>query len=54
MIQQFDSLIDLMQAFPSEQAAIDHFRVVRWRDGAFCPHCGSEKIYHFADNRTHK
>lgn len=54
MIQQFDSLIDLMQAFPTEQAAIDHFRSIRWGDGAFCPHCGSDKIYHFSDNRTHK
>ena len=54
MIQQCDSLIDLMQVFPNEQAAIDYFRAIRWRDGAFCPHCGSEKIYHFADNRTHK
>lgn len=54
MIQQFDSLNDLMRAFPSEQAAIDHFRAIRWRDGAFCPRCSSDKIYHFSDNRTHK
>ena len=43
-----------MEAFPDEQAAIDHLRSIRWRDGAYCPHCGSTKIYHFSDNRTHK
>ena len=54
MIKQFDSLVDLMMAFPNELAAIDHFRAIRWRDGAFCPHCNSGKVYHFADNKTHK
>lgn len=54
MIKQFNSLIELMAAFPTEQAAVDHFRSVRWQNGAYCPHCKSEKIYHFADNRTHK
>lgn len=54
MIQQFDSLFDLMEAFPTEQAAIDHFRAIRWKNGAFCPHCNSEKIYHFNDGKNHK
>lgn len=54
MIKQFDSLVDLMMAFPNEQAVIDHFRAVRWRDGAFCPHCNSEKVYHFSDGKSHK
>lgn len=54
MIKQFNSLVDLMMAFPNEQAAIDHFRAIRWRDGAFCPHCNSVKVYHFSDGRSHK
>ncbi len=54
MIKQFNSLVDLMMAFPNEQAAIDHFRAIRWRDGAFCPHCNSEKVYHFSDGKSHK
>ena len=54
MLQQFDSLFDLMDAIPDEQAAIDHFRAIRWKNGAFCPHCGSATVYHFSDNRTHK
>ena len=54
MIQQFDSLLQMMEAFPDEQTCIDHLRAIRWRDGAYCPHCGGTKIYHFSDNRTHK
>lgn len=54
MIKQFDTLIQMMTAFPDEQSAIDHFTAIRWKNGAFCPHCGSTKIYHFSDARTHK
>lgn len=52
--QQFETLLQMMQALPDEQTAIDHFRAIRWRHGAFCPHCGSIKVYHFSDRRTHK
>ena len=54
MIQQFDSLTELMEVFSDEQVCIDHLRAIRWQDGAYCPHCGSTKVYHFADKRTHK
>ncbi len=54
MFQHFDSLFEMMDAIPDEQAAIDHFRAIRWKNGAYCPHCGSVKVYHFKDNRTHK
>ena len=54
MIQEFDSLFDLFEAIPDEQAAIDHFKAIRWKNGEFCPHCGHEKLYHFSDGRTHK
>lgn len=52
--QQFNSLIEMMRKLPDEQAAIDHFTAIRWKQGAFCPHCGSTKVYHFSDKRTHK
>lgn len=52
--QQFDTLIQMMTAVPDEQAAIDHFTAIRWQDGAFCPLCGSGRVYHFSDRRTHK
>ena len=49
MIQQFDSLYEVMQVFGQEQKCIDHFRAIRWKEGAFWPHCGSTKVYHFSD-----
>jgi transposase-like protein len=54
MLAHFDSLFDLMEAFPDEQTCIDHLRSIRWRDGEFCPHCGSNRIYHFSDRKTFK
>jgi transposase-like protein len=52
--KEFSSLLELTRALPDEQSAIDHFTAIRWRDGAFCPYCGSTKVYHFSDKRTHK
>jgi transposase-like protein len=54
VIKQFDSLFDLMDAFPDEQACVDHLRAIRWRDGEFCPHCGGTRIYYFSDRKTFK
>jgi transposase-like protein len=54
MIQQFDSLMQLMEAFPDEQTCIDHLRAIRWANGPYCPLCGGTRIYHFSDRRTHK
>lgn len=48
------SLYDFFEQFPDEQSAIDHLRSIRWKDGAFCPHCGSKRVMHFSDRRTHK
>ena len=52
--QHFDTLFQMMAAFPDEQAAIDHFTAIRWKEGAYCPHCGSQRVYHFSDGRNHK
>lgn len=54
MLKSFNSLLQMMQAIPDEQTAIDHFTAIRWKRGAFCPACGSTKVYHFSDKRTHK
>ena len=53
-MKQFDTLLQMMAAFPDEQSAVDHFTALRWKDGAYCPHCGSTKVYHFSDKRNHK
>ena len=54
MLKNFDSLFDLMDAFPDEQSCIDHLRSIRWQNGEFCPHCGCNRIMHFADKKTFK
>ena len=54
MLKKFDSLFDLMKAFPDEQACIDHLKSIRWAKGAFCPHCGKKRIYTFSDKQTFK
>ncbi|HEY1796660.1 MAG TPA: IS1595 family transposase [Stellaceae bacterium] len=54
MLQHFDTLDELTAAFPDEQTCVEHFRAIRWAHGAFCPYCGSTRIYHFADRRAHK
>jgi len=53
-IREFASLFDLFEAFPDEQAAIDHLTAIRWKNGAYCPHCGSARVMHFSDKKTHK
>ncbi len=53
-MREFTSLVDLTSRVRNEQAAIDYFTAIRWRNGAFCPYCGSTKVYHFGNKRTHK
>lgn len=53
MFHQFDSLISVAQVFSDEKKCVNHFRSVRWPSGVACPHCGSMKVYHLADD-THK
>ncbi len=53
-MKTFNTLLQMMAAFPDEQSAIDHFTAIRWKGGEFCPYCGSVRVYHFSDKRTHK
>ncbi|HXQ17160.1 MAG TPA: IS1595 family transposase, partial [Caulobacteraceae bacterium] len=54
MKTDFASLYELFEAIPDERAAIDHFNAIRWKHGAFCPYCGSDKVYHFKAPGIHK
>ncbi len=55
MIQEFNSLIDMLKVFSNEQKCIDHFSAIRWINGIYCPHCQSRrKIYKFSDSRRYK
>ncbi len=54
MKREIKSLYEFFEVFPDEQAAIDHLRAIRWKDGAFCPYCKSTRVMHFSDKKTHK
>jgi len=54
VIAQFESLYDMMEAFPDEQSCHDHLRAIRWKNGEFCPHCGHDKVWHFENQRSFK
>jgi transposase-like protein len=54
MLPQFESLVDMLERFPTEQSYIDYLTEVRWHDGVFCPFCGSRKVYHFSNQKMHK
>lgn len=51
---KFNSLVEMLRAFPDEQSCADHLKAVRWREGEYCPHCGCTKVYHFKDGKTYK
>ena len=43
----YDSLVDLLEAFPDEEACIKHLEKIRWPDGVIvCGHCGSSRKIH--------
>lgn len=54
MKRPITSLYEFFEVFPDEQSVIDHLRAIRWRDGAYCPHCASKRVMHFSDKKTHK
>lgn len=57
MLRHFDSLLDLCDAFPTEQHCIDHLTAIRWRLGKFCALCGNadeKRIGTLTGTNTHK
>lgn len=51
----FGSLFELLEKFSDEKKCIEFFTQIRFKNGAFCPHCGSvRKIHHFSDGKRHK
>ena len=52
MVENNTSLIAFTQRFATPEACIEHLEKIRWKDGEFCPHCGSmRKIYKCKDWR---
>jgi transposase-like protein len=54
LIEDFDSLFELMEYFKDEATCIKYLVSQRWKDGIHCPHCGMEKIYSFSDGKRYK
>ena len=50
-----ESLLEFTRRFATVDACIVHLEAIRWKNGAFCPHCGSAgRIYHYSDGRRHR
>lgn len=54
MKTEFASLYQLFETIPDEAAAVAHFRAIRWKNGSFCPYCGSTKVYDLRGGNRHK
>jgi len=54
MPAEFSSLIELFDAIPDEDAAVNYFKAIRWARGEFCAYCGHKKVYGFSNGRTWK
>ncbi|MDE2845228.1 MAG: IS1595 family transposase [Gemmatimonadota bacterium] len=38
------NLIEVIRRFPDQQACIDHLEAIRYKNGAYCPHCGGMNV----------
>lgn len=46
--------MDLLEAFPTEQACVQYLINVRHNGKMDCPHCNNSKVYSFKDGKTFK
>lgn len=53
-LPKFTNLVQLMQYFADENVYLEHLKQMRWKDGAYCPHCGCRKVYSFSDGKRYK
>lgn len=47
----FESISDLIRAFPTEQSCIDHLEAIRWNGNVISPFDSSSKVYKCKGNR---
>src|SRR5271170_5561111 len=48
------SLIDIQEAFGTEDQCLDYLEAMRWSDGVLCLKCGSDKVSKFKTNETER
>jgi transposase-like protein len=51
MLQNFKSIFDLVQAFPTEQDCINHLEILRWNGTPVSPFDASSIVYKCSNNR---
>lgn len=51
MLPSFKSLLDLVKAFPTEEACVAHLEALRWNGTPVSPFDASSKVYKCAGNR---
>ncbi len=49
--KDFNSIIELLKAFPTEQSCIDHLEELRWNGKVVSPFDSDSKVYKCANNR---
>jgi len=49
---KFKNIMDLLDAFPTEQACVQYLIKVRHNGKMDCPHCSNSKVYAFKDGKT--
>ena len=52
-LNSFNSLFELMQAFPTEKSCIKFLELVRWEDKVVSPFESTSKVYKCKNNRYH-
>ncbi|HWY38666.1 MAG TPA: IS1595 family transposase, partial [Bacteroidia bacterium] len=50
----FWTVFKLQETFKTEVDCIKHLENILWKDGAYCPYCGNEKIYRFKCQKKYK
>ena len=48
----YNSLIEVLDAFPDDEACVEHLVALRWPSGVVCPHCSSSQK-HYNLSRSH-
>ena len=51
MLPEFKSILDLVKAFPTEQACIEHLEQLRWNGNVVSPFDADSKVYKCAGNK---
>jgi transposase-like protein len=51
---EFKTLVEFLEYFRDEQTCVAFFTQIRFRDGAYCPHCGHKDVYQFAGGKRYR